>query len=100
MPNCNDLLLLKKNNSEKQKTKTKVGGKQNKNKLRNKLKQKLELWKLKFIFACEKILRKNLEKIEKNKQEIMSNAHNVVLDHLNSKNVYGYEDQKTLLFGK
>ena len=28
----------------------------------------------------------------------MSNAHNIVLDNLNSKIIYGYEDQKTLLF--
>ena len=58
-------------------------------------------------YLLEKILgepweksRKNLSNIETDKEEIMSNAHNIILDHLNSKNIYGYEDQKTLLFGK
>ena len=41
-----------------------------------------------------------LSNIEKDQEEIMSNAHNIVLDNLNSKTIYGYEDQKTLLFGK
>ena len=62
------------------------------------------------VGAKKKSWRKALEKnekpkrylsnIEKDQEEIMSNAHNIVLDNLNSKTIYGYEDQKTLLFGK
>ena len=57
--------------------------------------------KVKVLYLlAKKYWGKVKKKLKKKKQEIMSNAHNVVLDHLNSKNVYGYEDQKTLLFGK
>ena len=65
------------------KNKTKVGG-------------KIET-KRKILDAKPK---KYLSNIEKDQEEIMSNAHNIVLDNLNSKTIYGYEDQKTLLFGK